>query len=468
MRGRILVVDDEASIREAFDWNLSRGGFDTRTVASGEEALAVFDAFRPDVVVTDVRMDGLDGLDLLRRLRQHDPQLPVLVMTAHEDMKTAVGAMKEGALDFLVKPVDLDALEILLDRAVRDRVIAARAEREREDSAKEEGVDALIGRDPAMIEIYKLIGVVAGNRETVLIRGETGTGKERVARAIHAESPSAGEPFLAVNCTALTDSLLESELFGHMRGAFTGAVSNRRGIFELGGSGTVFLDEIGDTSPDFQAKLLRVLENGEYHPVGSEQTMRTDARIMAATHRPLERLIEEGAFREDLYFRLRVMEINVPPLRERSGDIPLLVDHFLDRLSRRLHQPAAVVSPEALNTLRRYAWPGNVRELENVLTRAVVLSRGSVIRERDVMLEAPAHASRRGLAGRVARPATRPEQAGEPRGDTLAAAEARHVQSVLDRCDGNKRKTARELAITRARLERIIQRHGLTVPGQDA
>jgi DNA-binding NtrC family response regulator len=456
MRGRILVVDDEASIREVFQHNLSESGFEVQTAGSGEEALAVFDGFRPDVVVTDVRMEGMNGLELLSRLRANDPDIMVLVMTAHEDMRSAVTAMKEGALDYLVKPVELDALEVLLERAIRDRATAARARRQQEGAAEEDGVQTLIGRAPAMIGIYKLIGVLAQNRATVLVRGETGTGKERVARAIHVESPQAEEPFLAVNCTALSDSLLESELFGHVRGAFTGAVANRRGIFEMAGSGTVFLDEIGDTSPDFQSKLLRVLQDGEYLPVGSEQVLRTDARIIAATHRPLEQLVEEGTFREDLYFRLRVVEVVVPPLRDRPSDIPLLVDYFLHRISRQLHQPGGVIAGEAMEKLLCYHWPGNVRELENVLTRAVVLSRGGVIREDQVVLgggvgEEPG-ADGAGEASSVG-----------PEGDTLAAAEARHVQALLDRCGGNKRKTARELGITRPRLDRIIERHGLRI-----
>ncbi len=457
MRGRILVVDDEASIREVFQHNLSESGFEVRTAASGEEALGLIDGFRPDVVVTDVRMDGMSGLELLTRLRAADPDLMVLVMTAHEDMKSAVTAMKEGALDYLVKPVELDALELILQRAIRDRAIAARARRQQEGTAEKDGVETLIGRDPAMIGIYKLIGILAQNRATVLVRGETGTGKERVARAIHAESPDTGEPFLSINCTALTDSLLESELFGHIRGAFTGAVSSRRGIFEMAGSGTVFLDEIGDTSPDFQSKLLRVLQDGEYLPVGGEQVLHTDARIMAATHRPLEELVEDGRFREDLYFRLRVVEIVVPPLRDRLSDVPPLVDYFLQRISQRLHQPVGVITKGAMEALVRYHWPGNVRELENVLTRAVVLSRGGVIREDQVVLDGG------GSAGSGALDLGEAGSA-EPDDHTLAAAEARHVQAVLDQCGGNKRKTARELGITRPRLDRIIERQGLKVP----
>jgi DNA-binding NtrC family response regulator len=448
VRGRILIVDDEPSIREIFQLNLSQGGHEVQTAGSAEEALARVEEFQPDVVVTDVRMDGMSGLELLKRLRAADPEAAVLVMTAHEDMQSAVSAMKEGALDYLVKPVDLEALELHLDRALRDRALGARARRQGEEVADRDSVEKLVGRDPAMIEIFKMIGVLAGNRATVLVRGETGTGKERVARAIHAASAQSQEPFLSVNCTALSDHLLESELFGHVRGSFTGAVANRKGFFELAGSGTVFLDEIGDTSLDFQAKLLRVLQDGEYRPVGGEQIRHAEARVIAATHRPLEEWVESGRFREDLYFRLRVVEIVVPPLRERREDIPLLVEHFLERIPHRLHQPAGAIAPEAVRLLGSYSWPGNVRELENVLTRAVVLARGGVIREEHV--------------GLFPAPPAEPEPDSADQ-DTLAAAEARHVQQVLDRCGGNKRKTARTLGITRPRLERIIERHGLVV-----
>jgi DNA-binding NtrC family response regulator len=456
MKGRILVVDDEASIREIFQLNLSESGFDVLTAESGEETLALFDDFRPDVVVTDVRMDGMTGLELLGRLKESDPDIMVLVMTAHEDMQSAVTAMKEGALDYLVKPVDLDALEVLLERAIRDRTLAARVRRQQEGATENDGVDAIIGRDPAMIGIYKLIGALAKNRATVLVRGETGTGKERVARAIHAESPVVGEPFLSVNCTALAESLLESEHFGHVRGAFTGAVGSRRGIFEMAGSGTVFLDEIGDTSQGFQAKLLRVLQDGEYLPVGGERVHKTEARIMAATHRPLEKLVQEGTFREDLYYRLRVVEIVVPPLKDRLSDIPLLVDHFLQRISKRLHQPVGVITPDAMQALIRYSWPGNVRELENVLTRAAVLSSGGVIREDGIVLGS-------GSEDLTGTPSLEDAGSSEQGGNSLAEAEARHVQAVLDRFGGNKRKTASELGITRPRLDRMIERHGLVV-----
>jgi DNA-binding NtrC family response regulator len=308
-------------------------------------------------------------------------------------------------------------------------------------------LDQLVGRDPKMIEIYKLIGVLAENQATVLITGKTGTGKERIARAIHFNSPHAADPFIAVNCTALAETLLESELFGHTKGAFTGAVESRKGYFELAGEGTIFLDEIGDSGAEFQAKLLRVLEKQEFFPVGGERPRLTKARVSASTQDPLEELVRAGRFREDLYFRLKVVEIRVPTLTERKGDIPLLAKHFLSRISGELHKEIQGFSDDAMRLLEKYAWPGNVRELENVLTRAVVLARGPVIDRELISLDAPALR----------------DSEKEPEDSTLEAVEAAHVKRILDRTGGNKREAARLLGISRPRLDRIMEKHDLSV-----
>ena len=345
---RVLVVDDDPSIRETFQDYFTTSGYEVRCVGSGEEALQSWAVFQPELVITDVRMPGLSGIDLLKRLRDSDEDADVLVITAFEDMETVVSAMKAGAYDYLVKPLDLDQVEILVERCLRDRALRRRVRHLSSEASGDHSVDRLIGRDPQMIAIYKLIGVLAQNRTTVLVTGETGTGKERVARAIHFNSPLADEPFMAVNCTALTETLLESELFGHVRGAFTGAVNSRKGFFELAGSGTIFLDEIGSTGGDFQAKLLRILEDRAFYPVGGERPRRTEARIIAASQRRLEDLVSAGTFREDLLFRLKVVEIDLPPLRERRGDIPLLARHFLARISDELHHDSMEISPEAL------------------------------------------------------------------------------------------------------------------------
>ncbi|HUH12726.1 MAG TPA: sigma-54 dependent transcriptional regulator, partial [Longimicrobiales bacterium] len=309
----------------------------------------------------------------------------------------------------------------------------------------------LVGRHPRMIEIYKMIGTLAQNRAPALIRGETGTGKELIARAIHFNSPWASEPCVAVNCTALAETLLESELFGHVKGAFTGAVGDRKGRFELAGSGTLFLDEIGDTTPGFQAKILRVLQDGDYYPVGGERPRKTDARVIAATHRALEDQVRDGSFREDLYFRLRVVEIRVPPLRERRDDIPRLARSLLVRVARDIHKDVRVIPDAVMARLQAYDWPGNVRELENVLTCAVVISHGPAISLDDVKLGAEASAA--------------PEPAStEVPGDSLAAVESAHVQRILIRMKGNKRRSAQVLGVSRPRLDRLIKKYGLVVP----
>jgi two-component system response regulator AtoC len=449
MKGRILVVDDQPAVRESLAHHLRRDGHEVREAGSTDDALARVGEWLPDIVLTDIRMPGRDGLELLGWLQAEAPEIDVVMMTAHEDMRTAVTAMKEGAYDYLVKPLDLEELEELLGRCMRDRGLRRAVDGATGSDDPRAGVDELVGEDPEMIAIYKLIGRLSRNRATVLVRGETGTGKERIARAIHAESAGSGQPFLAVNCTAISESLLESELFGHVRGAFTGASNSRKGYFEMAGTGTVFLDEIGDTSLAFQSKLLRVLEEGEFYPVGAEKSRHTQARIMAATHRPLETLVEEGGFREDLYFRLRVVEIVVPPLRERTGDIPLLVDALVRKVSSELHTPLEGVTSEALDRLKVYAWPGNVRELENVLTRAAVLSRGPIIDSDAVLLGVSQATSKAdGEGGDV----------------TLDSVEAKHVQTILNRTGGNKRKTAKALGISRPRLDRIIEKFGLEIP----
>jgi len=446
---RILVVDDDPSIRETFQDHLTASGYETRSVGTAEEALESWAEFQPGLIITDVRMPGMSGLDLLETLQASDVDADVLVITAFEDMETAVAAMKAGAYDYLVKPLDLDQVEIVLERCFRDRSLRRRVRHLSSEVSDEHSMDRLIGRDPKMIAIYKLIGVLAENRTTVLVTGETGTGKERVSRAVHFNSPQAHEPFMAVNCTALTETLLESELFGHMRGAFTGAVQSRKGFFELAGSGTILLDEIGSTRKDFQSKLLRIMEDREFYPVGGERPRRTEARVIAASQRPLEELVEDGTFREDLLFRLKVVEIRLPPLRERRGDISLLARHLLGRISEELHREHMGVSEAANERLISNDWPGNVRELEHALTRAVVLARGPVI--------GPEH-----LALGEGRVSGQEKEGADPLPRTMAEAEAAHVQRILGETGGNKRKAARLLEISRARLDRIVERYGLS------
>jgi DNA-binding NtrC family response regulator len=449
-RARVLIVDDDASIRETLELHFRGAGHDVATAVSAEDALSQLMNVDPTLVVTDVRMGGMDGLALLDTLRTRRPDVDVVVMTAFEDMRTAIGAMKAGAYDYLVKPLDLDQIDLVVERSVRDQRLRRRAALLAADAAEPYALSQLVGRDPRMIEIYKTIGAVARSRTPVLIRGETGTGKEVIARAIHFNSADAAEPFVAVNCTSIPEPLLESELFGHVKGSFTGATGDRKGRFELAGRGTIFLDEIGDTSTAFQAKLLRVLQEREFHPVGGERVRRTEARVVAATHRPLERMVREERFREDLYFRLRVVEIVVPPLRERRGDITLLAEHLVREGAREMHISAPVLSPDALARLTAYDWPGNVRELENALTRALVLGRGATLTADDFAL---------GNADQVPEPGAQGETAAEDQ--SLGAIERAHIMRVLLRARGNKRQACRVLRISRPRLDRLLEKHGI-------
>jgi DNA-binding NtrC family response regulator len=387
----------------------------------------------------------MDGIALLRILRERVPDTDVILMTAFDDMNTVVSAMREGAFELLVKPLRLADLRETLRRIFADRLAREAGVREREAEAEAHKLSALVGRDPAMIEVYKRVGQLAANRVNALIRGETGTGKGIVARTIHYNSAEATQPFISVNCTALPETLLESELFGHVRGAFTGAVSDRRGRFALAGRGTVFLDEVGDTSPEFQAKLLKVIEEREYYPVGADRPERTEARVIAATHRDLEREIEAGRFRSDLYYRLRIVELMLPALRERPSDIPLLARHFVHKASVEFHHSEPRVSEDALAALLRHDWPGNVRELENCLMRAFVLASGGVIR--------PEHL---GLASRERDPAE-----GFP---TLEALEGEHLARALALTGGNRTRAAEILGVSKPRLYRMMERHGVTSP----
>ena len=434
MSRRIMIVDDDKDALEVYRTRLSHAGFDVEIAESAEQALSRVKKFDPGLIVTDVRMSGMSGLELLSKIREAMEGVSVVVMTGHDDMETAVTAMKSGAFDFLVKPVDPKVLQALAERCFREL-------NEDDEGPDTEGEEVtlrsgqLIGRDPQMVEIYKTIGVLARNRATVLIRGETGTGKEVIAHAIHQHSAFSGEPFIAVNCTALTDTLLESELFGHTKGSFTGAISARKGYFELAGEGTIFLDEIGDTSPDFQTKLLRVLQERSCYPVGGEEPKTTQARVIAATHQPVEQLIKEGRFREDLYFRLRVVEIVVPPLRDRPGDIPLIASALLGRVREETHREVYRISDAALENLLSYNWPGNIRELENALMRGAIVARGSVIGEDHLVLG---------------------DHSVTSDDLTLDLAITRHVQWVLSRCAGDEAVAAELLGITKKKLKDLL------------
>jgi DNA-binding NtrC family response regulator len=447
VKHRILVVEDDAAHRSALERHLGRSGFEVVACDSAEQALGRFSGFAPDLVISDIRLGGMSGMDLLAMLVERAPGTRIVLITAHDDMQMAVDAMRNGATDFLMKPLDLDDLDEVVEHA-----LAAGEKRHTPHVELQAGTGRLIGRDPQMVAIYKMVGRVAGTDAPVLIRGETGTGKELVARTIHENSARKGEPFITVNCAALPEPLLESELFGHLKGSFTGATADRRGRFEMASSGTILLDEIGDTSPAFQAKLLRVLQEKEFYPVGGETPRTTHARVIAATHRNIEALTHTGGFRQDLYFRLRVVEILVPPLRERRGDIPRLARHLAAQAGQETGRAAPTITDAAMALLVSHDWPGNVRELENAIMRAVVLSQDSVLGPDDFEVE-PAAAPSLGNAPQVLQDGLA----------SLADMERAYVQHVLARTAGHKSRTAEILRVSRGRLDRIIEKHGLTV-----
>jgi DNA-binding NtrC family response regulator len=458
---RLLIVDDDEFIRRSLAPHLRDLGYEVEEADSGESALNRLSEFDPEILLTDVQMPGMSGFDLLKRVRESRPDLPVVIFTGYADVQGAIDAIKDGAYDYLLKPLDLDEIEGVIERCLRDRAAAEEPESGDEDAQEPPG--GLVGRHPSMMAVYKTIGAVSRSRAPVLIQGETGTGKELIARVIHQNSLESGAPFIAVNCAAVPETLLESELFGHVRGAFTGATADRRGPFELAGSGTIFLDEIGDTSLALQSKLLRVLEEREFYPVGSESPRYTEARVTAATHRPLEEMVKSGSFREDLFFRLKVIEISVPPLRERRSDIPLLVKHILSKAASETERPMPTVPPEVMATLLSREWPGNVRELENVLTRAVVFCRGPALSLRELDASAEPNSTMSAEPGGLS--ASHGDNSEDPGEQSLAKIESRHVQEILVRTGGNKSAAARLLKISRPTLNRIVKEHGLFVPG---
>jgi two-component system nitrogen regulation response regulator GlnG len=376
----LLVVDDEPSILHFFRRAFPGPHVTLRTAATADEGLAAVERERPDAVVLDINLAGQSGLDTFRKIHERDPKVPVIFVTGHGTADTAIEAMRLGAFEYLLKPLELDQLTDLVDRAFEiSRLMRVPATLPEEDGRADGPSDALIGKSPAMQAVYKAVGRVAPQDVTVLVLGESGTGKELVARALYSYSRRADKPFLAVNCAAIPETLLESELFGHEKGAFTGADRRRIGKFEQAHGGTLFLDEIGDMTPLTQAKVLRVLQGQEFERVGGGQPIRADVRVIAATHRDLEKMVAEGAFRGDLYYRLNVFTIRIPALRDRSDDLPLLVEYFVRRFGREMGKDVREVSAEAMAVLRRYPWPGNVRELQSVVKQTLLETTGPVV-----------------------------------------------------------------------------------------
>ena len=378
---KICVIDDDRSIRFVLEKALEKAGMQVVSYASADSALQAIAMEEPAVVITDIRMPGMDGLELLERINQKFPELPVIIMTAHSDLDSAVSAYKGGAFEYLPKPFDIDAAVALVNRAldVRSEQPSAAVSLEARKAVPE-----IIGKAPAMQEVFRAIGRLSNSNATVLINGESGTGKELVALALHRHSARAGKPFVALNMAAIPRDLLESELFGHERGAFTGAQSSRSGRFEQANGGTLMLDEIGDMPAELQTRLLRVLADGEFYPVGAHTSKQVDVRIIAATHQDLEQRVRDGKFREDLFHRLNVIRIKIPSLRERLEDIPLLMDHFLEQAGRELEVEPKVITRDVENFLSSLAWPGNVRQLENLCRWLTVMAPGQEIRREDL------------------------------------------------------------------------------------
>jgi DNA-binding NtrC family response regulator len=441
----LLIVDDDEQLRQTLARRFERQGMSVVTVGSGEEALACLDKSRVDVALLDLNLPGMNGVELLQRLKEKQPETEALLLTGHGSIETAIQAMKRGAYDYLAKPFHLPELEVHIEKAYEKVRLARRQWQLVEQIAYESPRYRLVGSSPAMRRVVQLIEKVAPTESTVLIRGASGTGKELVARALHYNSPRRERPLVTINCAALQESLLESELFGHEKGAFTGASQAKPGLVEVAEGGTLFIDEVAEMAPGLQAKLLRVLEDGHFRRVGGTQEIQADVRIIAATNRLLEEEQKAGRFREDLYYRLNVVTIELPPLKERRQDIPELVEHFLT--TRQIGPTRMRIQPEALDVLMRHEWPGNVRELANILERAQILAEDQVITVDDLPdslteLVSPGAAS-----------------AGNPR--HLREVERRHVLEVLQQEQGNKVHAAKALGISRRALYRLISKYKL-------
>lgn len=441
----ILIIDDDPLIRKTLSSHLSKADYEISMAEDGDEGLRSYEESLPDLIILDIRLPDMSGIEVLSRIKEKDKNASIIIMTAYDDMKTTVDAIKLGAFEYLVKPLDYVELDLTINKAFQMQSLEDKVSYLVEEQQKEYTIDNIIGRSQQMREVFKLIGSVANTRTNILIQGESGTGKELVAKAIHFNSPYNREPFIVINCSAISDTLLESELFGHVKGAFTDAVSETKGKFEIAGKGTLFLDEVGDVSPNLQSKLLRVIETRDFMKVGGEKVLKTEARIIAATNQDLKTLIEQGKFREDLYYRLKVVEISLPPLRERKEDIPDLVAYLLEKINRELRKSVKKIPPEVMKILKDLSWNGNVRELENALTRAVILAKGDVILAENL----PVDTGKKRIF---------PEEL-----MSLREVEKKYIQHVLNASKGNKTKASQILKITRPTLDKKIKEYKLSV-----
>jgi DNA-binding NtrC family response regulator len=449
LRQTILVIEDEEKLRRVIGLNLSSSGFDVKAAGSAEEGLRL--AGEVDLILTDLKLPGMSGLELLEKLSSQNAHAPVIVMSAFGTVENAVDAMKKGAVDFLPKPFSLDHLTVVVNKALEVRKLRDENRELRAALGEKYQFENIIGRSQVMQDIFATIMRVAGTRATVLLAGESGVGKDMIARAIHHHSPRRDRPFIKINCTALPENLMESELFGYEKGAFTGANVSKAGKFEAADTGTVFLDEIGDVPPGIQVKLLRVLQDREFERLGSNKVMHSDVRVVAATNVDLRAALENGTFREDLYYRLNVVPLDIPPLRDRKEDIPYLVEHFAKKFN-------GDISEGAMERLMNYHWPGNVRELENVIERSVLLAKGPRVEADDIRIDT--------TGARVRHAATTTDQF-LPEGMTLDSYEQLLIREALKRADGNKSQAARLLGLTRNALRYRLAQMGMEESGRD-
>ncbi len=447
MKNRILIVEDEEKLRRVLELQLRSADFEVEQAGSAEDAIKMAD--RADLVLTDLRLPGIDGLELLSLIRRQNTRTPIIVMTAFGTIETAVDAMKKGAADFLLKPFSLDHLMTVVRKALEVSALQDENRKLREELGRRYEFDNIIGRSPAMQEIFATVERVAPTRATVFLAGESGVGKDLIARAIHFHSPRSDRPFVKINCTALPENLMESELFGYEKGAFTGANASKPGKFEQADTGTVFLDEIGDVPPSIQVKLLRILQEREFERLGSNKIRHIDVRIVAATNQDLRAALEQGTFREDLYYRLNVVPINIPPLRARPEDIPFLAEHFVKKLAPAVGSRVESISEEAIQRLMSYHWPGNVRELENVIERSIVLSAGTRLEAADIRLDTASRAHQLASGDFL------------PEGMTLDEHEQAIIREALRRAEGNKSQAARLLGLTRNALRYRLSQMGM-------
>jgi two-component system response regulator AtoC len=455
---KILIIDDDSSICETIDLYLTEEGHKVYTAMTGTDGLNKFVETSPDVVILDIRLPDIDGFTVLEDLQEDDEDVKVIMITAHHDMDTTINAMKAGAFDYIRKPINIDELDIAIRKALKSIEMEKKIDGLLMEPSRHFKVGDIVGMGKDMSEIFKTIGIVSQSKTTVLIQGESGTGKELIAKVIH-NNTSPNEPYIAVNCSAIVETLLESELFGHEKGSFTGAFARKLGKFELARYGTVFLDEISEMSINLQAKLLRILQEMEFERVGGKDRVKVNARIITATNKDLRTLVKEGKFRDDLFYRLNIVSINIPPLRERREDIPILVDYLITKINRDLHKRVLAVSDELMDIFLKYSWPGNVRELENLLVRAVVVAKGQILGRGDFpeLLE--------DLEKRCIPEKERETDFKEgERLLTLDEVEDRYIRKVI-KVSGNKTKgeICEILGISRPTFERKLEKYGITL-----